>query len=75
MLNHQAPPARWLVRLHFGQTAIPARYFETYPRARRYAGTLRRASVRLILTEREHAGLCALVLVGVLYAFNAALGA
>lgn len=75
MLNHHAPPARWLVRLHFGPTVIPARYFETYTRARAYAGTLRRASVRLILTERECAWLCLLGCAVLLFAFNAAMGA
>ena len=52
-----SPSARWLVRLHFGSTAIPSRSFTTYAQARRYAGTLRRASVRLILSDREQAGL------------------
>ena len=52
-----SPSARWLVRLHFGSTAIPSRSFTSYAQARRYAGTLRRASIRLILTDREQAGL------------------
>lgn len=60
-MNHP----RFLVRLHFGSTAIPSRYFETYASARRYAGTLRRASIRLILSDREYAGLYALACVAV----------
>ena len=58
-MNHPTH-ARFLVRLHFGRVAMPSRYFETYASARRYAGTLRRASIRLILTERECALLYAL---------------
>lgn len=60
--------ARYLVRLHFGAVAIPSRYFETYASARRYAGSLRRASIRLILTDRECAGLYVLGCVA-LFAF------
>lgn len=58
-MNHPSH-ARFLVRLHFGCVTVPSRYFETYASARRYAGTLRRASIRLILTDREWALLYAL---------------
>ncbi len=58
-MNHPSH-ARFLVRLHFGCVTMPSRYFETYASARRYAGTLRRASIRLILTDRECALLYAL---------------
>ena len=71
-MNH---PARFLVRLHFGRVAIPSRYFETYASARRYAGTLRRASIRLILTEREYAGLYVLACVALFALFVHQLGA
>ena len=67
--------ARFLVRLHFGRVSIPSRYFETYASARRYAGTLRRASIRLILTERECAGLYALACVALFALFVHQLGA
>lgn len=73
-MNHPAH-ARYLVRLHFGRVAIPSRYFETYASARRYAGTLRRASIRLILTERECAGLYALACVALFALFAHQLGA
>jgi len=53
-MNHPSH-ARFLVRLHFGCVTMPSRYFETYASARRYAGTLRRASIRLILSDREYA--------------------
>lgn len=65
--------ARWLVRLHFGSTAIPSRSFTTYAQARRYAGTLRRASVRLILSDREQAGLYWLLWAALFAAFALAL--
>lgn len=67
--------ARFLVRLHFGRVAMPSRYFETYASARRYAGTLRRASIRLILTERECAGLYALTCVALFALAYVQLGA
>lgn len=71
-----ASSARWLVRLHFGSTAIPSRSFASYAQARRYAGTLRRASVRLILSDREQAGLywllCVLLLSMLVYGLRAA---
>lgn len=63
-MNHPSH-ARFLVRLHFGRVAVPSRYFETYASARRYAGTLRRASIRLILSDRECALLYALGCVAV----------
>lgn len=67
--------ARYLVRLHYGAAVLPCRYFESYGRARRYARTLRRASVRLLLTERECAGLYALACVALFALFAHALGA
>ena len=79
MCNRYAPSARWLVRLHFGQTVIPTRTFETYSRARAYAGTLRRASVRRasvrpILTDREYAWLYLLGCTVMIFVLNAAMG-
>ena len=67
--------ARYLVRLHFGRVAMPSRYFETYASARRCAGTLRRASIRLILTDRECAGLYALACVALFALAHVQLGA
>lgn len=73
-MNHPSH-ARFLVRLHFGCVTVPSRYFETYASARRYAGTLRRASIRLILTEREAMLCCVLVCALIAFAFARALGA
>jgi len=73
-MNHPSH-ARFLVRLHFGCVTVPSRYFETYASARRYAGTLRRASIRLILTDRECAGLYALAYVSLFALFVHQLGA
>lgn len=66
-MNHPTH-ARFLVRLHYGRTAIPSRYFETYQSARRYARSLPRASVRLLLTEGEARALYTLAVVS-LFAF------
>ena len=71
-----SPSSRWLVRLHFGSPASPSRSFTSYAQARRYAGTLRRASVRLILSDREQAGLywllCVLLFAMLAYGLRAA---
>lgn len=74
---HKQHPAhaRYLVRMHYGRTALDVRYFTTYRSARRYARGIRRGSVRLLLTEREHAGLYALACVALLAMFVRALGA
>lgn len=51
---------RYQVRLSFGSCSMPCRNFRSYRGARRYASTLRRASVHLMLTEREARALCLL---------------
>lgn len=65
--------SRFLVLTYFGQTAIPCRSFETYASAHRFARTLRRASVRLILTPREWLGLYWLACTAIFAAFVVAL--
>ena len=44
---------KYLVRLHYGRTAMPCREFPTYRRARRFASTLRRASIRPIVRDKD----------------------
>ena len=65
---------RYQVRLHFGRVTMPCRNFQTYASARRYASTLRRASVRPLLTEGEARALYWLACVTLLFAFARALG-
>lgn len=67
--------ARYLVRLHYGRATLPCRYFESYRAASAYAGTLRRASVRLLLTEGEARALYVLACVALFALFVHALGA
>ena len=52
---------KYLVRLHYGRVAMPCREFTSYQSARRFASTLRHASVRPIVRDTDVRDACILL--------------
>ena len=52
---------RYLVRLHYGRVAMPCREFTSYRSARRFASTLRHASIRPVVRDTDVRDACILL--------------